>query len=292
MVYDIIKLIKCKIVEGMSLSNIQEIPEFLYHYTSINTLALILKNKTICFNNLLYVDDLEEVETKDMGKFGRYCCVSCWSGESNESIPLWNMYTPGMSGVRIKLPKFPFKKYVIEKNEMDNVEKIETYIDMKKNMKSDNALIANYYPEIVKVEYTEDEKLLYPEIKSETIGIENSNNVTTTSYTILPIGKYKRSNWAFQNEWRYKIFAMPYTYTELGMCKTVEDQQRLIARLEDVEQAIPYNKIFLEIDKACLKNMEIVLGPKATEADEIIVKTLVEKYCSTAKVYRSSLKVR
>ena len=31
--------------------------EYLYHYTSIETLALILENKTLCFNNLLYVEE-------------------------------------------------------------------------------------------------------------------------------------------------------------------------------------------------------------------------------------------
>ena len=38
--------------------------EFLYHYTSLETLALILKNKTVCFNNLLNVDYIEEAETE------------------------------------------------------------------------------------------------------------------------------------------------------------------------------------------------------------------------------------
>ncbi len=32
----------------------------VYHYTSIETLALILKNKSIRFNRLDCVDDLEE----------------------------------------------------------------------------------------------------------------------------------------------------------------------------------------------------------------------------------------
>ncbi len=51
--------------------------EYLYHYTSIETLALILKNRTIRFNNLLNVDDPEEAETKDLGLSGKHCLVSC-----------------------------------------------------------------------------------------------------------------------------------------------------------------------------------------------------------------------
>ncbi|MBE6746525.1 MAG: hypothetical protein E7558_03645 [Ruminococcaceae bacterium] len=34
--------------------------EYLYHYTSIETLALILKNRTIRFNSLDKMDDLQE----------------------------------------------------------------------------------------------------------------------------------------------------------------------------------------------------------------------------------------
>ena len=101
--------------------------EYLYHYTSLETLALILSNKTICFNNLLNVDDIEEAETQDMGNFGRFLYVSCWTDDEKESIPLWNLYTPNMHGVRIKLPKFPFKKYSYKKGEFFLKEDIETY---------------------------------------------------------------------------------------------------------------------------------------------------------------------
>lgn len=70
----------------------------------------LLHNRTFCFNNLLYVDDIEEAETSDMGKFGRFVYVSCWTDDKEESIPLWNMYPPNMHGIRIRMPEFPFKK--------------------------------------------------------------------------------------------------------------------------------------------------------------------------------------
>ena len=68
--------------------NSGEYPEYLYHYTSLETLALILENRTLCLNNLAYVDDLDEVKTSDMGLFGRFFNVSCWTSDGNESIPL------------------------------------------------------------------------------------------------------------------------------------------------------------------------------------------------------------
>lgn len=52
----------------------------IYHYTSIETLALILKYKTIRFNRLDQVDDYEEAcyGSGDLNlHLGQYCFVSC-----------------------------------------------------------------------------------------------------------------------------------------------------------------------------------------------------------------------
>ena len=40
--------------------------DFLYHYTSIETLALILSNRTFRLNSLDQMDDLQEKETSDI----------------------------------------------------------------------------------------------------------------------------------------------------------------------------------------------------------------------------------
>lgn len=40
--------------------------KYLYHYTNIETLALILKNRTIRFNSLDRMDDLQEQQTADV----------------------------------------------------------------------------------------------------------------------------------------------------------------------------------------------------------------------------------
>ena len=45
----------------------------IYHYTNLESLALILKNKTIRFNRLDKVDDLEEGNVESLGvKFSKY----------------------------------------------------------------------------------------------------------------------------------------------------------------------------------------------------------------------------
>lgn len=76
----------------------------LYHYTSIENLALILKNQTIRFTRLDCVDDVEESAVyENTVPMAKYTFVSCWTENEEESIPLWNMYTPQMRGVRIKM---------------------------------------------------------------------------------------------------------------------------------------------------------------------------------------------
>ena len=46
------------------------IPKYLYHYTNIDSLALILKNRTIRLNSLDKMDDLQEQMSQDKQNFG------------------------------------------------------------------------------------------------------------------------------------------------------------------------------------------------------------------------------
>ena len=91
-------------------------PNVLYHYTSISTLAHILESKKIRFNRLDRVDDIEEGKAIDVNNISSFIYVSCWTNKKYESIPLWNMYTPNMKGVRIELPSFPFVFYRKDEN--------------------------------------------------------------------------------------------------------------------------------------------------------------------------------
>ena len=43
--------------------------DFLYHYTTISNLALILKNRTLRLNPLNQMDDLQETKNKDIKNF-------------------------------------------------------------------------------------------------------------------------------------------------------------------------------------------------------------------------------
>lgn len=100
---------------------------------------MILKNKKIRFRNLCLLDDplekyvkILDYDTKDhhltyvRKNFGKFCFVSCWTYEKEESIAMWDMYGDRKQGVRIALPIEMFdKSFDINKKE----EKIKPLFD-------------------------------------------------------------------------------------------------------------------------------------------------------------------
>lgn len=269
--------------------------KYLYHYTSIDTLLLILKNKTLAFNSLQNVDDLEEADSEDIEQIGKICYVSCWTNDDSESIPMWNMYTPNMQGVRIKLKEYPFKKYFYKKGEYFFNTDCESHINYKDLYSDDKACISPDSPLLRNVIYTEEKSKLYPRIKSVIKKAEKLDNGKINinekiKYSFEELGKYKRSNWSFQNEVRYIINMAPYSMKELMSCKSEAEQRKLISRLEDTKIKAPYKRFFLQLSDEAIKNIEVLLGPKITEEQEEIVKLIIDKYCPSAKILNSNLK--
>lgn len=277
-------------------------PDYLYHYTSIQTLALILNNRTICFNNLLYVDDIEEAETKDLGLFGKYINISCWTENNEESIALWNMYTPDMHGVRIKMPVFPFKKYHYSKGQYHFETDVDTYINQEKMYTENKGAITANQPILFPVEYTDDENLLFPTIRSSSSpksvqqflqakSLDDIPKPLNISYSMRELGRYKRSVWSFQKEWRYLVSSSPMGLRDYEPL-SLETQQEIIRRLENREQKAPYERFFLEIDDKAFMEMEVLLGPKMTEAEKILVVALLEKHGLGDRWKESALRIR
>lgn len=277
--------------------------KYLYHYTSLETLALILHNRTICFNNLLYVDDKEEAATDDMGNFGRFVYVSCWTADDEESIPLWNMYTPNMHGVRIRMPEFPFKKYQYKKGELFFTEDVETYINMQKIYDENKVSIASSQPCLFEIEYTEDHDKLYPKIRIEScagalkviLGESSLDDIGADSagvnYSFKHMGKYKRKNWHFQEEWRYIITVAPMGMQDMNYL-SFESKAEMYRRIEDRTLKPSYERLFLDISDEALEDIEIVFGPRMSESEKIMAKALIKQYCPHAAYRESSLMIR
>lgn len=277
-----------------------DFPETLFHYTSLNTLALILENRTICFNSLLNVDDVEEAETSDLGMFGKYVYVSCWTDESKESIAMWQMYTPNMHGVRIQLPAFPFKKHHYKAGELHFKADTESYLDLKKLYDDNIASIVAELPKLIPVTYTSDEALLRPKVRfGDTI--DNCNDVVNRKstgnqsrnirYDLENLGKFKKDDWCFQKEWRYWISMSPWGLKEAEFA-TPSTHIEFVRRLENKDTQPPYKRFFVELSDEAISQIKVVFGPRMTEAEKILAKHLLAGYGLGDKWCESTLRIR
>lgn len=266
--------------------------EYLYHYTNVDTLALILKNHTIRFNSLDKMDDLQEQQTADLINVGQFVYISSWTDDNTESIPMWNMYTSLNLGVRIRLRRNPFKVY---NNTVDDLSKVtrqtvedksggkpfQTIIPLSdifsKGFFTMQAISKNL---LTKVEYTDDPEKLYPRLLKE--------EYEQFTLSLGKMGKYKNIHWSFQNEWRYILNILP-----LNLNQSVDDIEKSFLMIANKivhgleKQPFPYYDMYIS-DEA-YQDMQITLSPCISSGGRILVQNLMEKYNPNAKLTESSL---
>lgn len=145
-------------------------PSYLYQYTTIGSLALILKTRSIKFNSLAYVDDFEEMKSGDIDEIGRYVFASCWTNKKEENIALWNMYAEKMRGIRIGLPVYSledskdFVQKQVNKYKLNLIEYgSETIILPDNTYVWKDFKWVNYY-QLREIVYTDDDRKLFPNI--------------------------------------------------------------------------------------------------------------------------------
>jgi hypothetical protein len=249
-----------------------QIPEYLFHYTSISNLALILKNKTIRFTRLDKVKDPEEALTKEFPLAKFYTYVSCWTKEDNnkESLSHWKFYTPDMRGVRVRLPINMFKGRHFPENETTGY----PIINPEQNIK------------IKRGRWIYPAKLIGPmKVKYDKNPINNNKCFTKKNNGLLDVelwhlGRNKYDYWFFENEWRFMIIGMPESGTW---------------RESDFEQffEIPTNDyIDIHLDESIFSELIVQLGPKATSGEDILVRSILKEYGAGAKLCDSDIKIK
>lgn len=263
--------------------------KYLYHYTNVGVLALILKNRTIRFNSLDRMDDRQEEKTADLENVGQFCYVSAWTEDEEESIPMWNMYASLDYGVRIRLKCNPFKLYNIDSEciikdsgtdyEARAMKTIIPFSEMKKGKFIVLNCDENSPDFLQKVKYTSKDERLLPRLK----GYNNETMVAR----IRQLGRYKNRSWSFQKEWRYVIYAIPHLWdTPETEFKSFDDFCKEMI-LGHGKQPVDYFE--LKIDDEAFREMEVTLSPCIKNGYRIIAHDLVEKYNPDAKINESIL---
>ena len=201
----------------------------LKHYTSLESLYKILESKKMRFTTLKNVDDKEEQWTSDLSNHGQHIFVCCFNVEKKENLCLWNMHKMNGEGVIIEFKTKPFEKirYLGKKDGKNYV----VYLD----------------DEISKIEYTDDEDKLYPEV------YRDSPNMGYGIHLPL-IGKYKSEGWDFEKEYRYRMTVYNYAGE---------------ANNEKCEiNTIPFEHYDVRINQSALISMNIIVGDNVSEGNK------------------------
>lgn len=261
----------------------------IYHYTTIESLAMILKSKRLLFNRLDFVDDIEEGTVESSGiMVGKYIFVSCWTETPDESIPLWRMYARDNMGVRIGLEKDMFKKYLYQNPIFGGRQwKGSMYLPISEDkMQDPNYFVlpefdinrGNFYR---KIQYVDDVK----GITKNCVRINNTGDKVEAQIAFGEIGRYKHLRWQFQEESRFVLTIFPFnplfeSDSEIGTIAINSYLQN---------KPIGFKQYYLDLDENVLNRIEITLSPCALEGQRVIVEALTKLYAPQASVKSSSL---
>lgn len=267
--------------------------DYLYHYTSIESLALILKNRTIRLNPLDKMDDLQEQKTADVENLGKFVFVSSWTDDETESIPMWQMYTNPSAGVRIKMRKNPFAWHTTTGENLSKIlgttlnedgtskDGVRTFLDLAEMMSGGYFSPQAWGGKILeKVIYTDDLSILEPTVLS-IVGDKKELKVGS-------LGKHKSTYWSFQNEWRYIMTFMTgdFSHGVEGIIQSFTINANAMAMGTAMP---PFRYYDLLIDEIAFNEMEIMCSPQITAGNRVLLETLVEKYNPNAKIEDSAL---
>ena len=267
------------------------IPEFLYHYTSIGALALILESRKIRFRRLSLMNDPLEGISEDFQFSPELVYCSSWTANELDNIPLWKLYTD-LKGVRLKLPSFMFKsdnkkhKRTLRSENLNYLKLLEPiYIKaVNKGIKEDIIVDKIFGPNSIiyvnhsnKVETKGCVLNLFGALKGEDVDFESD------FIDFGPVGMYKHRHWEFEQEWRFRI-----------TCDILFPGKKIKASEKYKEMKFIPDYIDMELKDNIFDSLEILLAPLTNRSDELMVKALCEKYLPDieVKISKSEIRIR
>jgi hypothetical protein len=266
----------------------------IHHYTSVETLSLILSSGKLRFNRIDRVDDIREAQKHSGIDFGKYFFVSCWTYDPHESIPQWHMYTQKMTGVRISLPATPFQQKVLRpKPEW----KMKSQGTLLSPLTFEEQFGHSYFvvPMFMEpnnfggpVEYVEDIEHRYAEAVK--VVKQPDGKVSISISKPFDLVRLKSKEWSFQAEYRFFLFVLPSIQLPPEGPGSPQFYQRFPsyvsqAMLSGVPPAIDY--IDVDLSKEVLDSILVTTGPLCSRGTKICVQAIVERYASKGRIEES-----
>lgn len=269
----------------------------LFHYTTIDTLAYMMSNRSIRFSRLDTLDDKTESEPFAAFNPLKYIFSCSFTDDPKESIPLWKMYANMETGIRLEFDSATmFSPSSVKTNIPSNTQErcdfqpyIYTAVKSEDIINEDYVLMYWDYPKVdslcscIKIKgitYYDDFSELYKsKIRIQDVALNNSRLTNRLiNYDPLDFGFYKTKYWEFQKEVRLLIYAIPFAKDSAA-----------ISEILSTNKPIKTESILVPLSEIALDNLKIVLAPKSTEASKLIVEALTSKLSNVSIEY-SALK--
>lgn len=263
----------------------------LFHYTSIESLALILKTQRMRFTRMDCLDDIQEAQRVAGFDFGKYVLVSCWTQEEQESLPQWHMYASGMNGVRISLPMHPFNAlpYTVPAG----FPGIAVNDSVSSPISFEEGLGPNYFATPLLFQHTFAGPVEYvPDVPSEyakhvTDAVDKTGQQITTISGSASVARLKESAWAFQSEYRFILAVLP----------TIPPGFRIPNRpgLGDIPSALRagvdhgLRHLDVRLSVHAMEQISVLCGPLCSAGSIACVDALIAKFSPSAMVEQSAL---
>lgn len=250
----------------------------IYHYTTLETLVLIIQNKTLRFNSLKNVDDCREGLSNDLGSFADHIFVSSWTRDQKENPALWKMYSDLHTGVRIGIDSdsITYKRLETwgEKDVYTVIYPIQNTYKLPRGYYAINWLGGELLEKVIDVEYRDDRPNFIGKY-----GEKRYDNICSV----------KDTYWQFQKECRFVLFAVKKT--DLALINQNNLRELLLKGIN--LSSIKLNFIDLQLTDLFFKNLEITTAPLMSDAYyDLLNNYLHNKISQTVSLHRSSLNIR
>lgn len=238
---------------------------YIYHYTSIDALRHILKERRLMLKRLDLQDDLlEGVTTEYKSETAKCIYVSCWTIDETENVAHWRLYGDNFRGVRIGLPRSPFLINMDDETIGESPKLIR--LSDETGMPT-GGYVEGYLSGPDNVDYREDafQQSLFEEEK------ENGDLVIHPEY-----GYVKMPYFSFEKECRFCLRVIPAEFNN-GFSSKFLMERRYLASADQFEQ-----QVYLRIHNQVFHQLSVTFGPHCPETDKDLIRTIVRQ--SGAKV--------
>lgn len=273
-------------------------PNKIFHYTSVESLALILKSQKIRFTRLDKFDDVIEAQTHAGIGFGKYFFASCWTQDESESIPQWHMYGDNKEGVRIELPVRPFRKIRLEslpgftvQTGFEPIAPLSVIELFGNSYAISTAMVYNEEFFQGKVNYVPDASAHWAAAVTSTPDYSGRRSPDIRVNRIYDLVRLKSEVWSFQSEYRFFVMVVPIYPPFQPDGVNLPTIAQLNSTVHGWQKNIDPIAKFIDIplDPVSLRSLTVLTGPLISEKNRIRVNDIIRDLAPEAQVVRSSL---